>query len=211
MTRVKQKNEASYFMGCPCHLHIIACKASETFSDATDFKLKDIYIDTYHYFDKSTKRKSLLDEYAEFCEIEYRQIIKYMYVSTRWPSLKTVVRQNLDMYLTLKSYFLSNSESIVQFKQLKKQFADPIVEVYHLFYQAVLPTFMVINKFLQREGTCICAAQEQLHDFVRCLFGKFVQVKEIKEASTWEDVNYTNKNVQLNDQQLFVGIQTQHC
>ena len=116
-----------------------------------------------------------MDEYAEFCEIDYRQIIKH--VNTRWLSLETVVRQNLDMYPALKSYFLSTSESTTQFKRLKKQFRDPMVEVYHLFYQAVLPTFTVINKFLQREDPCIYAAHEQLHDFVSRLFGKFVQVK----------------------------------
>lgn len=198
MTRVKQKNDACYFMGCPCHLlHNIACKASESFSDTTEFNLEDICIDVYYYFDKSSKRKSLLDEYAEFCEIDYRQIIKH--VNTRWLRVETVVRRNLDMYPALKSYFLSTSESTTRFKRLKKQFRDPMVEVYHLFYQAVLPTFTVINKFLQREDPCIYAAHEQLHDFVSRL---------LKEARTWEDVNYTEENVQLNDRQLFVGIQT---
>ncbi len=90
MTRVKEKNEDCYFMGCPCHLlHNIACEASDAFSDVTDFNLEEMCIDIYYYFDKSSKRKSLLGEFADFCEVEYRQIVKH--VNTRWLSLETAV------------------------------------------------------------------------------------------------------------------------
>ena len=134
-------------MGCPCHLiHNIACKASEAFCDTSKFSLEDMCVDTYYYFDKSTKQKSLLVEFADFLDVEYRQVIKH--VNTHWLSLETVVRRNLDMYPALKSYFLSNTESKPRFKRLKQQFADPMVEVYHLFFQAVLPTFTFPNKFL---------------------------------------------------------------
>ncbi len=174
MTRVKDKNEACYFMGCPCHLlHNIACKASDAFSDVTDFNLEEMCIDIYYYFDKSSKRKSLLGEFADFCEVEYRQIVKH--VNTRWLSLETAVRRNLDMYPALKSFFLSNSENAPRFKRLKKLFSDPMVEVYHMFYQAILPTFSVANKFLQREDPCIYAAHGHLTGFARRVLGKFVQ------------------------------------
>ena len=186
--------------------HNMACKASEAFSDATDFNLEDICIDTYDYFDKRSKRKSLLDEYAEFCEVEYRQVINY--VNTRWLSLETVVRRNLDMYPALRSYFLFNSESMAKFKRLKKLYGNPVVEVYLLFYQAALPTFTVINKFLQREDLCIYAAHEQLHGFVRRLLGKFVEISEMKAASRLEEGNYEDEGHQLTNSQIFVGLQT---
>lgn len=70
-------------MGCPCHLiHNITCKASEAFSDTSEFSLEDTCGDIYYYFDKSTKRKSLLVEFAGFLEVEYRQVINH--VNTRW-------------------------------------------------------------------------------------------------------------------------------
>lgn len=76
-TRVIQKNPACYFMGCPCHLvHNVACRASSAFSDVTGFDVEDMCVDVYYYFDKSTKRKSTLVEYAEFCDVKYRQVIK---------------------------------------------------------------------------------------------------------------------------------------
>ena len=89
-------------------------------------------VDTYYYFDKGTKRKSLLVEFADFLDVEYRQVIKL--VNTRWLSLETAVRRSLDMYPALKSYFRSNTESNPTFKCLKQQFADRMVEVYHLFF-----------------------------------------------------------------------------
>ena len=126
MTRVKQRSPSCYFMGCPCHLiHNITCKASEAFCDTSKFSLEDMCVDSYYYFDKSTKQKSLLVEFADFLDVEYRQVIKH--VNTHSLSLETAVRRNLDMYPALKSYFRSNTESNPRFKHLKQQFADPVL------------------------------------------------------------------------------------
>ena len=87
MTRVKQRSPSCYFMGCPCHLiHNITCKASEAFCDTSKFSLEDMCVDSYYYSDKSTKQKSLLVEFADFLDVEYRQVIKH--VNTRWLSLE---------------------------------------------------------------------------------------------------------------------------
>ena len=72
-----QSQQDDFFMGCPCHLiQNITCKASEAFCDTSKFSLEDMCVDTYYYFDKSTKRKSLLVEFADFLDVEYRQVIK---------------------------------------------------------------------------------------------------------------------------------------
>ena len=59
-----------------------------------------------------------------------------------------------------------------------------MVEVYHLFCQAVLPTFTLPNQFLQREDPCIYAAHGKLNAFVRRLLGKFVQIDKITAAKS---------------------------
>ena len=194
-------------MGCPCHLiHNIACKASEAFCDTSKFSLEDMCVDSYYYFDKSTKQKSLLVEFADFLDVEYRQVIKH--VNTHSLNLETAVRRNLDMYPALKSYFRSNTESNPRFKRLKQQFADPMVEVYHLFFQALLPTFFFPNKVLQREDPCIYAAHGQLNEFVQCLLGKFVLIDKIKAAKTVDKVTFEEESQQLKDGQLFIGFAT---
>ena len=99
MTRVLQQNPATYFMGCPCHIvHNTALKASASFTQvswlntlphaviilinvylpATKFDFEELLIDTYYYFDKSTKRKSGLAEYCTFCDTQYRKILKHV-------------------------------------------------------------------------------------------------------------------------------------
>lgn len=78
-----QSWQDDHFMGCPCQLiHNIACKASEAFCDTSKFSLEDMCVDTYYYFDKSTKQKSLLVEFADFLDVEYRQVTKH--VKTCW-------------------------------------------------------------------------------------------------------------------------------
>ena len=65
-------------------------------------------IDVYFWFDYSSKRKNLLAEFCQFCDIEYRKIIKYM--SIRWLNLESVVLRLLKQYAALKSYFESEEE-----------------------------------------------------------------------------------------------------
>ena len=67
-TRVILKNENYYFMGCPCHIiHSTAHKGSVGFTRVTKFVIDEFWIDTYLYFDKSTKRKNALQSHVEFC------------------------------------------------------------------------------------------------------------------------------------------------
>ena len=69
-----------------------------------------------------------------------------------------------------------------------------MVEVYHVFFQAVLPTLTFPNKFLQREDPCIEAAHGQLNEFVRRLLGKFVQIDKIKAAKTVDKVFFEEES-----------------
>ena len=83
-----------------------------------------------------------------------------------------------------------------------------MVEVYHLSFQAVLPTFTFPNNFLQREDPCIYAAHGQLNEFVRRLLGMLVQIDKIKAAKTVDKVNFEEESQQLKDGQLFIGFAT---
>ena len=80
-------------------------------------------VDLYYWFDYSTKRKNKLAEYANFCDQEYRQIVKH--VSMRWLSLEKSVTRTLTQYASLRSYFLSEQESSARFKRSKDAFSDP--------------------------------------------------------------------------------------
>ena len=85
-----QRNPNVFFNGCPCHIiHNTAHKAGEAFTLHSGFDLEEFVIDTFYWFDKSTKRKNELASYCTFCDQAYRSMIKH--VSTRWLSLELAV------------------------------------------------------------------------------------------------------------------------
>ena len=128
MTHVKKQNDACYFMECPCHLaHNIAGHASEAFQESCGFDVEDLCVDVYYWFDKSTKRKVSLKEFCDFCDNEYREVVRY--ISVRWLSLEKAVHRILQLYQSLQSYFRSEEESQARFGRLALAFDDPITEV----------------------------------------------------------------------------------
>ena len=148
MTQVKSKNNECYFMGCPCHLvHNIGSKGAEAFHAISGFDVEDVCVDLFYWFDKSTKRKGILNEYCEFCDADYREIVRY--VSVRWLSLEAAITRALKLYTSLCSYFKSENESQPRFKRLQKVFSNPLTEAYLLFFQSVLSCFTSLNLLLQ--------------------------------------------------------------
>ena len=204
MTKVHQINSKVYFMGCPCHIaHNAASAASDRFRQETGFDVEELVVDLFYWFDKSTKRKNSLEEYCCFCDVQYRQIIKY--ISTRWLSLEAAVERALKLFNGLQSYFISEDFSQARFKRLQKLFDTPITEVYLFFYQCILPVFGNFNQFLQREDPCIHLVHDQCESLLKKLLAKFVEV--IRDASSLLEVDICLDN-QLKDDSLFIGFST---
>ena len=76
--KFEAKCDRVYTLGCPCHIiHNKASHASNLFGRATGFDVGDFLVDIYYYFDDSTKRQALLKEFCNFCDQEYRKILKF--------------------------------------------------------------------------------------------------------------------------------------
>ena len=206
MTRVHQVNPFVYFMGCPCHIsHNAANTAAEAFCKLTGFDVEELAIDIFYWFDKSTKRKSSLEEYCCFCDVGYKQVLKH--VSTRWLSLETAIERILKLFVGLKSYFLSESCEQARFKRLQSLFSDPLTEICLLFYQSVLPVFNQFNLFLQREDPCIHLVYDHCHSLLRKIVSKFVKTDVIKASTSLSEVDFTLGN-QLSNDCIFIGFVT---
>ena len=171
--------------------------------------MEDHAVDLFYWFDKSSKRKSVLKEHFEFCDSEYQEVIKL--ISTRWLCLEMCVNRELKKYAGLKSYFLSQKFPDARFKRLKKAFSDPMLEVYLLFYQSVLPIFTNFNKYLQREEPLIYKLSDAQNRFMNKLVSKFVKHKVI-QVNKMEQVSIVQLNIELESQKkdldLGVGILT---
>ena len=167
-------------MGCPCHIiHNTAHKGSAGFTCNTKFNVEDFCIDIFYYFDQSAKRKNALQGYAEFCDKEYRDILKD--INVRWLSLERAVERILLQYSSLMGYFFSENApksaanfngvesewgGAKRFKRLEKAFKDPMTEVYLYFFSGKLPAFKQANLLLQREDPCIQLVHSQLNSFL---------------------------------------------
>lgn len=205
MTRVLQKEQSIYVLGCPCHIiHNTAQKGSKAFCESTHFDVDDFLVDLYYYFDKSTKRKFELAEFSSFCDVVYRKIIHH--ITVRWLSLQAAVDRALQQYEALRSYFLSKDESTPRFQRLQSILSDPATEVYLLFYSNVLHSFVRLNLFLQREEPLIGAVHEQINKFVKLLMSKFIPVSNL--AGDISELDYKNKSLQRPDEELQIGFLT---
>ena len=147
-SRVTAINPSIYFVGCPCHIiHNAAQKAGDAFCELSGFDVEECCVDHYYWFDKSTKRKGELNEYAVFCDVTYQEYIHH--INVRWLSLERAVERILMMFAASKSYFVSEEVRDAKFKRLALLYKDPMFEIYLLFYQATLPVFTTFNLFLQ--------------------------------------------------------------
>lgn len=203
-TRVLAKNSATYVMGRPCHImHNTAGKASQAFGAASGFDVEDLCVDIFYWFDKSTQRKGLLADHYEFCNLEYRTVMKQ--VSTRSLSLEMAINRNLQQNPGLKSYFLSDHASQARFKRFEKPFKNQMTELYLMFYSNVLPTFTHLNQFLQREDPCIYLLEDQFNKFLQKHLGRLLKISAIRAAGKLSEVDFTDEDNQLADNDLAAG------
>ena len=69
--KVHHVNPTVYFIGCPCHIaHNTANTAAKAFREHTRFDVEELAVDLFYWFDKSTKRKSSLEEYCCFVMLD---------------------------------------------------------------------------------------------------------------------------------------------
>ena len=95
------------------------------------------------------------------------------FVSVRWLSLDAVINRILLLYPSLRSYFLSESESQERFKRLAKAFGNPMTEIYLLFFNLFCQLSIRLNLFLQREEPSIFLVADGIQSFVNTLLGRF--------------------------------------
>ena len=205
-TRFMKKNDSIYTFGCPCHIiHNTAKAGSDAFAGETGFDVGDFLVDLFYYFDNSTKRLSTLKEFCDFCDQEYRKILKYG--ATRWLSKELCITRVLKQYKSLEAYFNSqnSSKSDKRLTRLKAYFEDNNTEVYLMFYQSVLPLFSNINKTLQSEEPKIHLVKCEVMKFLNSLLGRFMKVEYISELSKDDVIDPT---LYLDKEKVMIGFAT---
>ena len=73
-----------------------------------------------------------------------------------------------------------------------------MLEVYLFFIQASLQTFVILNRFLQRDDPLLPFLSTQIRGFLNELAYKFLLLSEIREArNDYSQTAFTNREKQL--------------
>ena len=202
----RQRNPDIFVTGCPCHLvHIAASNGHDSFAKVIGANIEDLHIDLYYWFERSTKRKGVLLEYMELCGHEYAKILKLL--STRWLSLERCVRQTLEKYSGLKSYFLIEEFADQRFSRLRDTFTNPLTEVALLFYHASILLFNNFNKLLQSEEPIIHMLLDSTIQLARCLANRIIKPQVLKDTPVTE-LNLDDPQFYKPEHSIFMGVTT---
>ena len=90
-------------VNCICHLLNLCVKSA---IKTLLLKVDNLMVDVFYHFKSSVKRVTALQEYATFCDSEYKNVLEHC--ETRWLSLSRAVVQMLDIWDCLCSYFCSH-------------------------------------------------------------------------------------------------------
>lgn len=203
-SRVLSYNPATYFNGCPCHLaHIAASKGNDAYVRTTGFNAEDLAIDLYYWFEKSTKRKGVLNDFYGFCDMEYSNLIRH--VSVRWLSLEAAVYRCLQKHEGLKSYFLSADHSEARFRRLKAIYeTDPQAEIHLLVISSILPIFTHFNLQMQREDPCIHLLYPAIKSLCKRIAQRIVK-PEVLVSTSPLNIELADCNTYLSTDDIFIG------
>ena len=118
-------------------------------------------VDVFYYFRNSVKRVTALQEYATFCDSEYKTVLKH--TETRWLSLHRAVVRMLDIWDCLCSYFRSHAEvdKPGKVKSICQILNHPLSKPWLCFLRNILPIFDKFSIYFQ---TSSAATIHKVHD-----------------------------------------------
>lgn len=173
-------------------------------------KVDEILVDIYYHFHNSVKSIVGLKEYAEFCDVEFKSILKHS--ETRWLSLTRSLKRTLEMWEPLLSYFTSHPdvEKTGKVRSIYGYLSDPSVKLWMLFLQN---TLVIFDKFNESFQTSRAATIHRLHSEGERLLQKvltfFVKPSIIRASSgDLTGFQYSNPSNQLANKDIFIGDET---
>lgn len=203
ISKLRAKQPKIINIHCICHLVSSVKSAVKTLP----LKVDELLVDIFYHFHHSVKRVLSLHDYADFCDVEFKSILKHC--ETRWLSLTRALKRTLDMWEPLLSYFNSNSdvENPGKVKTIASLLNDPLTK---LWIQFLLNTLVIFDKYNTFFQTSCTSTIHKLHLESEILLKKvlsfFIKPQVIREnALDLTLVQYSDSSNHLPDEEIFIG------
>ena len=192
---------------CVCHLVSLCVK---TATKQLPLKVDELLVDIYYHFRYSVKRISSLQEYADFCTIEYKTILRHC--ETRWLSLRKSIQRTLHMWDPLCSYFQSHCdvEKPGKVRTINVILQQPQTKLWLCFLSNVLAVFDKFNVFFQTTSTStIHKLHGESERLLRTVLSFYIKPCVILQNSCdLTAVDYADESNVLSEEDIYIGDNT---
>lgn len=149
--RKLQKSLSRPILGIGCAAHILH-NTVQTACDALSIDVEVIVVKVYKFFFQYTVRVTVLKEFCEFANIEYKRVLSHG--NTRFLSLLPAIERILLLFDALKSYFMTieNCPAV-----LLAFFEDPVSELFLKFVHGTVQMFQI--SILKLESDYVTASE----------------------------------------------------
>lgn len=199
MTRLREKQPSLIAFHCNCHLAaLIANHACSVLPD----NLEDLTVQIWYFFQKSSKRQRVFEEFQAFVECKPHKLLKA--AQTRWLSLEACVLRLLEQYDALLSYFRSTDETSATIERIVNSLENPLSRLYLMFLCDSLPVINNFNKLMQKQSPTIHILSREIHTFLKKIYLRFLS-PNVVQGTQISSIELDNAHHYLPLDEVFVG------
>ena len=207
IAKVRELQSNIINVNCICHLLCVCVKSA---IKTLLLKVDDLMVDVFYHFRNSVKRVTTLQEYATFCDSEYKTVLKHS--ETRWLSLRRAVVRMLDIWDCLCSYFRSHADvdKPGKVKSICQILNHPLTKPWLCFLGNILPIFDKFSIFFQ---TSSAATIHKVHGetvrLLKMVLSFFISPEVFRVfGGDLSTVDYMDSSNHLPDNEVFIGDDT---
>lgn len=200
-TRLTNDIPGLFVLKCICHsFHLCAsyaCLKLPTY-------VEDFTRNVYNYINNSPKRMCELKDFQEKEKLKPHKMLHP--AQTRWLSLLSVVNRLILHFPALKKYFLQaiKEDKIGTATLILETIEFPFTLLYLQFLSFALPFFVDLNLEMQTESIKIHVIYDRIGTIYKEILNCFIK-KECMQNKKYYEINYTNPNLYLPVNDIYVG------
>ena len=175
IAKIRQEQPKIFDIHCNCHVLNLAVKFAVK---ALTLKVDELLVDIFYHFHHSTKRIVSLQEYADFCNVQFKIVLRRS--KTHWLSLGRSISRTLGMWEPLCAYFTSHPdvEKNGKVKTIAAHLNRPSTKVYLCFLSEMLGIFDKVNVALQSSAASkVHAVRDEMLRLLRRVMSFFFSLE----------------------------------